>query len=161
MKLENLKPSSRIWVYQADRFLTEEEVQQVETAGNIFLDNWTAHGSALEAGIEVKHGCFILLAVDEQVANATGCSIDKSVHFITDLGSKLKVDFFNRMNLVVEVKGQYEILALKELEEKVNSGVVKAETTTFNNTITELASINSAWKIALSETWAARHLVFT
>ena len=161
MKLENLKPSSRIWIYQADRFLTEEEVQQVETAGNIFLDNWTAHGSALEARIEVKHGCFILLAVDEQVANATGCSIDKSVHFITDLGSKLKVDFFNRMNLVVEVKGQYEILALKELEEKVNSGVVKAETTTFNNTITELASINSAWKIALSETWAARHLVFT
>ncbi|MFT6442830.1 MAG: hypothetical protein ACJASM_002382, partial [Salibacteraceae bacterium] len=26
MKIEHLKPSSRIWIYQADRFFTQEEI---------------------------------------------------------------------------------------------------------------------------------------
>jgi len=161
MKLENLKPNSRLWIYQADRFISQEERKQIEDAGNVFIENWSAHGSALEAALEVRLNCFVLLAVDEQVANATGCSIDKSVHFISDLGSKLNIDFFNRLKLVIDVDGAMEILSVNELEEKVNSGAVQSSSLTFNNNISELADLQSSWKIPLSESWVARQLAFT
>ena len=161
MKIENLKPNSRLWIYQSDRFISQEECNQIEAAGNVFIENWSAHGSALEAALEVRYNCFVLLAVDEQVANATGCSIDKSVHFISDLGSKLNIDFFNRLKLVVDVNGVMEILSVNELEEKVNSGVVQSSSSTFNNNISELADLQSFWKIPLSESWVARQLALT
>ncbi len=34
---------------------------------------------------------------DETQAEASGCSIDGSVHFVKELGAEIGVDFFNRM----------------------------------------------------------------
>ena len=161
MKIEHLKPSSRIWIYQADRFFTQEEISQIESAGKVFIENWSAHGSSLEAALEVRFNCFVLLAVDEQVANASGCSIDKSVHFISDLGSKLNIDFFNRLNLVVDVDGTFEMLSVDELEEKVKLGTVQPFASTFNNNIKELADLQISWMLPLSKSWIAHQLELT
>lgn len=161
MKLENLKPSSRLWIYQSDRFLTEEECSKIEEAGKVFIENWTAHGSSLEAGIEVRDRCFILIAVDEQIANATGCSIDKSVHFVSDLGSKLGVDFFNRLNLVVQIDEQLEILSYSQIESKVDRGELQSSSLVYSNTLSILGDLNAKWKVPLSESWVARQLNFT
>jgi hypothetical protein len=35
----------------------------------------------------------VVLSVDENVASATGCSIDKSVHFFQQLGTELNIDY--------------------------------------------------------------------
>ncbi|MFT6324685.1 MAG: hypothetical protein ACJAWO_002250 [Halieaceae bacterium] len=102
-----------------------------------------------------------MLAVDEQVANASGCSIDKSVHFISDLGSKLNIDFFNRLNLVVDVDGTFEMLSVDELEEKVKLGTVQPSASTFNNNIKELADLQSSWMLPLSKSWIAHQLELT
>jgi hypothetical protein len=45
-----------------------------------FLENWAAHGTSLVSLIS-KYNRFIILAVDQDVQSATGCSIDASVEF--------------------------------------------------------------------------------
>jgi hypothetical protein len=47
-----------------------------------FCIQWTAHGANLKAYGEVRHHRFIVMIVDETAAGASGCSIDKSIHFI-------------------------------------------------------------------------------
>ena len=91
-----LDKSSRLWVYQSDRVLNETEEQFILDNGKAFVESWTAHNQALKASIEVKFNRFIILAVDETQAPATGCSIDKSVHFIKAIENELKVNLLDK-----------------------------------------------------------------
>jgi hypothetical protein len=43
------------------------------------------HGTSLESSYQLKYNRFIILAVNQDVQAATGCSIDSSVEFIQSL----------------------------------------------------------------------------
>jgi hypothetical protein len=98
---EGLPDSSRIWIYSAGRVLTEDESLMAKEKINDFVNAWAAHGKPLSAQGDLLLNRFIVLAADETVTTASGCSIDSSVHFIKELGNLLRVDFFNRMKLYV------------------------------------------------------------
>ena len=42
-----LPESSRVWTYQANRTFTDEELEEIKEKLNVFIENWTAHGSDL------------------------------------------------------------------------------------------------------------------
>lgn len=163
MKLKDLKPSARIWIYQSNRKLTEQECSNINSAGQSFVENWSAHGSSLQAAIEVLHEYFVVVAVDEQVANATGCSIDKSVHFIQDIGTQCNVDFFNRLNVVVELEDSNELklFSISELEEALKKGNVSKDAKTFDNTMSTLGELFSKWETPLRNSWVARQVLIS
>ena len=79
---ESLPLESKIWIYQSSRKLSDQECAEVETGLHAFLQKWSAHGTALEASYQLKYNRFIIIAVNQEVQNATGCSIDASVQFI-------------------------------------------------------------------------------
>ena len=64
-----------------------------------FLTDWTAHGASLSAGYCIPHQQFIVFSLDEANQQATGCSIDKSVHFIQALEQSLSVHLLDKMNV--------------------------------------------------------------
>src|SRR6187401_1503982 len=92
-----LPMDSRIWIYQANRELTEGEINQVNETTCEFVESWTAHDKDLMASFEIRYNRFLILMVDEKSAGASGCSIDKSVHFVKSLEKKFNIDFFDRM----------------------------------------------------------------
>jgi hypothetical protein len=47
-----------------------------------------AYGTSLESSYQLKYNRFIILAVNQDVQAATGCSIDSSVEFIQSLEQK-------------------------------------------------------------------------
>lgn len=75
---ENLPDESKIWIYQSNRKFSDEEMAEIETDLKAFVENWAAHGTSLEASYQLKYNRFIILAVNQEVQNATGCSIDSS-----------------------------------------------------------------------------------
>ena len=102
MMFPELSPASKVWVYTANRLLTSEDKTEIANAMAHFLPQWAAHGNSLFGNYSVEYDRFLILVVDETQSNASGCSIDTSVRFIKDLGKHLDVDFFNRMNMVIE-----------------------------------------------------------
>ena len=98
-EFKNLPDDSRIWIYQADRKLSDEEVALITQETEEFLTKWTAHGAELEAGVELKYNRFIIIGLNQANASASGCSIDASVHFIQSLEEKFNVDFLDKMNV--------------------------------------------------------------
>ncbi len=79
---KELPESSRVWIYQANRSLSEQELQEINTKLEDFITQWTAHGANLKASFEIRYKRFIILALDQELNAASGCSIDASVHFI-------------------------------------------------------------------------------
>ena len=89
---ESLPEESRIWIYQSNRKFSDEEIAEIENDLKSFIENWAAHGTSLEASYLLKYNRFIILAVNQEVQQATGCSIDSSVAFIQELEQKYQVD---------------------------------------------------------------------
>lgn len=96
---ENLPLESRIWIYQSNRKFSDEEIVDIEKDLQLFLENWTAHGSHLESSYLIKYNRFIIIAVNQDAQQATGCSIDASVEFIQKLEQKYNVDLLDKMNV--------------------------------------------------------------
>ena len=66
----------------------------------LFLSSWAAHSKKLHCNGTILFGQYLILSVNEDLENASGCSIDSSVRFVKALGQELDIDFFNRMNVL-------------------------------------------------------------
>jgi hypothetical protein len=153
---EELDRNSRLWVYQADRPFNEEEKQFILQNGKAFVDSWTAHNKALNASIEIKYNQFIVLAVDETKAPATGCSIDKSVHFVKALENELKINLLDKSKIAFLKNDAISLENLPSIKLKVESDEITSDLLTFNNMVTTKGDFESNWLIPATESWMAR-----
>jgi hypothetical protein len=159
MEINNLSPNSKVWIYQSDRKLTNQEVDEIKILSANFVAQWAAHGAKLNAKADVLYNYFIVLIVDENQAFASGCSIDSSVAFIKQIGTKFNIDFFNRLNLAfINENKEVEIVHISEIDQFIQSNKINPETTVFNNLVTNLDAFNSKWKISISNSWASKYL---
>src|SRR6056297_3585346 len=140
---ENLPDSSRVWIYQANRSFTNEELEEIQSRLDQFVTQWTAHGADLQAGYLIKYKRFIILALDQQINAATGCSIDASVHFIQQLEKEFNVDLLDKMNVSYK---QGEFVAYKSLSDfrkMAKQKAVSPKTIVFNNLVNNKAEFLS------------------
>jgi hypothetical protein len=136
--------SSQVWIYGANRFFTSEEEDLVQQALNEFTADWAAHGSELRATSAILFKNFIVIVADENIAKASGCSIDSSVRFIKEIGSKLKIDFFNRLYMLIEKDGELKRVHFSDL-----SG--HADWNVFNPLVKTLGEMKLNWIVPVNE----------
>ena len=148
---------NRVWVYQADRFLSDSEVAGITTELNSFVNSWTAHGSELAGKATVRDRLFIILEVDESQAGVTGCSIDKSVNFLKSLGTTFNVDFFDRMKVSFRSDdGIVQLVNRVQFESLIQEGSVHADTIVFNNIIQNSDELATKWEIPFKDSWHSK-----
>ncbi|MFD2518581.1 ABC transporter ATPase [Salinimicrobium flavum] len=155
---ENLPDSSRVWIYQSNRSFTEQEQEEIKVKLQQFIEQWTAHGADLKASYELKYNRFIILALDQKMNVATGCSIDASVSFIQELEKEYGVDLLDRMNVSYK---QGEFIAYKTLidfRKMAKDRAVSPKTIVFNNLVNNKAEYLSEWEVPASESWHKRFL---
>ena len=153
-----LPDDSRVWIYQANRSFTEDEVLEIKQRLDQFIEGWTAHGANLKASYDIKYRRFITLALDQQVNAASGCSIDASVQFIQQLEKDYDVDLLDKMNVSYK---QGEFVAYKSLADfrkMAKEKAVSPKTIVFNNLVNNKAEYLSDWEVPASESWHKRFL---
>jgi hypothetical protein len=57
---EQMPADARVWIYQADRDLTDAEVADIQKKAAMFLMEWTSHGKLMLATVEVKYNRFVI-----------------------------------------------------------------------------------------------------
>lgn len=153
-----LPESSRIWIYQSSRSFSAAELIEVRTALDEFLQEWTAHGADLNAGYEMPYNRFIVIALDQNIAGATGCSIDASVRFIQALEKKYDIDLLDKMNVSYK---QGEFVAYKTLldfKKMAKNKSVSKNTIVFNNLVTNKEEYLNHWEVPAEESWHGRFM---
>ena len=150
----SLSGSSRVWVYQAERKLSEKEVVLIAQACEKFIPAWKAHGTYLEADYRILFDRFICLFVDESGQNATGCSIDSSVHFIQELEKGLGIGLMQRTKVIYLDADD----RLQEVDMNNMGNVINSETRVFNNLVTSLDEMKKGWLVPAKDSWHARML---
>lgn len=153
---EKLPETSRIWIYQADRAFTADEVRSVKEALDAFLSQWTAHGADLYAGYLMPYDRFIVIGLDQGAHAASGCSIDASVHFIQQLEARFGVVLLDRMNVTFKQGDQIAYKTLQEFRKMARSKAVSENTVVFNNLVTNKYEFEHDWEVPASESWHNR-----
>ena len=152
--LSNIPDNSRVWVYTSNREFTADEVTQIEDQGNTFVNDWKVHGTPLEAGFKVVYNRFLVVAVNENVAGASGCSIDSSVGFMKNLEKQFGVSLLDKLNLAFHgEKNTIEVLPMFDFQEKIQNGGIHSQTIVFNNLVETLAEFRNSWEVALENSW--------
>ena len=158
VNFDTLPETSRVWIYQANRSFTDNEIEEIKSKLDVFIENWTAHGSDLQSGYEVKYKRFIVIALNQNLNRATGCSIDASVHFIQQLEKDYNVDLMDKMNVSYK---QCEFIAYKTLvdfKKMAKQRAVSKHTIVFNNLVANKAEYLENWEVPASESWHNRFL---
>lgn len=158
LSFDEISDNSRIWIYQSNKKVDPETQKQLIIDCQAFLKQWTAHGSELKAAVEFKHNYFLIIALDESHASASGCSIDSSVHFINQLEQKYKLNFFDRSQIALKLDSEVSLFTIKEIKEKFSEGIIHANDLTFNNLIKTKNDLQEKWIIPLNKSWLKRYL---
>ncbi|GAA4271921.1 ABC transporter ATPase [Aquimarina gracilis] len=154
----DLPETSRVWIYQANRSFSLEELEEIKQELDQFITQWTAHGADLKAGYDIKYKRFITIGLDQGVNAASGCSIDASVHFIQELEKTYDVDLMDKMNVSFK---QGEFVAYKSLtdfKKMAKNRSVSPNTIVFNNLVTNIAEYRTNWEVPAKDSWHNRFL---
>ena len=158
VSFEKLPESSRIWIYQSNRKLSEREEEEIRLALDSFITKWTAHGHSLQASYEIRYNRFIIIALDQSHAAASGCSIDSSVHFIQALEKKYGIDLLDKMNVAFR-QGEYiTYKPLLDFKKMAKDKAISGDTIVFNNLVTNIGEYKDFWEVAAKESWHKRFL---
>jgi hypothetical protein len=154
---EELPGTARLWIYQSNRPLSEEETVQAEVALSDFCEQWAAHGAPLKSSFLIAHHRFIILSVDETYRSASGCSIDSSVAVIRQLETALGVQLFDRTQVAFLVNEKVFVHPLPQIKTMIHEGEITPETPVFNNLVASKHEWEEAWLAPSASSWLARY----
>lgn len=154
--ITDLPLDSKVWVYQNDRPFNNEEIEQITSTLQSFVSSWDSHGSPLRADFKIAYKQFILIFVDENIAGASGCSIDRSVKIIRKLENDFDLSLLNNSLVAYKNDTEIKIIPHNTVKSTIDSGEISKDTIIFNNTVTSVADLQENWQQAAKNSWCSR-----
>ena len=155
--MQSMHPESRMWFYGLAAPLTDQQAEVLKTLMSDFVGQWKAHGAQLAAAYRLIGNQCLILAVDERQQQATGCSIDKSVHLLMEFGQQYGIDFFNRMLVFTANENGIQAYTPTALKAALVGGQITPETPVMH-TLAPTLGASGTGMIPLKESWAKRYL---
>ena len=153
-----LPPNSKIWVYQSDRNLSKIDVELIEKEVKVFLENWSSHNKEIQSSFEVKYNRFLIIGLNENINSASGCSVDKSINFIKDLQTNLKVNFLNRLNVAYKIGNVINSISLSKFQTMIREKKLSKDSIVYNNMIDTKKLYLNNWETTIENSWHKKYL---
>lgn len=149
---------NRVWTYIISKTLNAEELNQLSADGKSFVESWKAHENQLSASFEILQGKIIVVKVNEDVNNASGCSIDKLLRFVKDSEQKFNMELLNRLLVAYKNQNQIEIVHSSKIKDVLAKGSITEDTIILNTSVANEQEFNN-WEQPLKDTWLNKYLV--
>ena len=159
VSFEKLDNSSRVWIYQSNREFSKNEIEDIKIKIEDFISTWQRHGDDLQASYLIKYNQFIVLAVDENFNDVSGCSIDASVNLIKNLEKEYSVDLTNKLNISFKDSSNINIVSLSDFQKYAKEKKITSKTVVFNNMVCTKQEFEQNWEVTADKSWHKRFLV--
>lgn len=154
---QQLDPQSKIWIYQSGKKFSTEEKEFITKKTESFLIDWTAHGNSLQAGMQIVYDQFIIIGVNENINEASGCSIDKSVNYMRELGQAMNTNLLERSKVAIKENTDIKLVDFPEIKKMVAEKLIHSETQVFNNAIVSKKELDTEWLQPAVKSWIKRY----
>jgi hypothetical protein len=156
---DSLPDASRVWVFGSDRLLAPDEEERLLKRVDEFLEQWKAHGEPLTVGRQWRDGRFLVVAVDQASAGASGCSIDGLFRVLQqvqhDFGASLVGGgriFYRDGTGTVQSAERSNVASLAK------SGGITADTVVFDTSLTDLGTWRNCFEQPARDGWVGELL---
>lgn len=151
---ENLPDAARVWIFGSDRPISTEGTTELLKAVDEYLASWKAHGEPLTVGSQYLDNRFLVIAVDQSTAGATGCSIDGLFRVLAGLEAKVGASLVGGGR--VYYRGPESVVlsvTRDELPALVSSEAITKNTVVFDTSISDLGSFRTGFEKRAKESW--------
>jgi hypothetical protein len=155
-ELAAMPAHARVWVYKTARAFTGKERDLIDARGAEFVRTWSAHGKPLDAWAGSLSDHFLVIAVDQEQAAASGCGIDKSVRFVQELERELALSLTDRLVVVYEQDDVIRTTRFTDVAALLESGVLTDDTPVFDDLVTTKGELDARFRVPLGRSWLAR-----
>ena len=151
-----LPDNARVWIYQSNRTFSNAEEEYISQKSTEFVEQWTRHGENVRGSFLIVHNRFLIIAVDQDFVEVSGCSIDASVKLVQQIQADLKVDMLNKLSIAYKENDLVKIASISEFTNLVKQTQITENTLVFNNMIDTKLGIESQWEVSAKDSWHAR-----
>ena len=157
IEFDKISSNSPIWIFQCNKILDSSLISQIEVDVNNFLNNWTSHNLEMKSSYKILHRLFLIISVENNFSNPSGCSIDKLINFVKNINQIYNIDFLNRLNVSFRHENKIKVVELIEFKNLILNGIIDSDTIVFNNMIHTKAELNENWETKVSESWYKKY----
>lgn len=161
--LTGLPNHARLWCFAADRTMSSDEATVLGERLAVFLGDWTAHAEELLVGFELRDHRFLLVAVDERQAAASGCSIDALTGHLRELERELDVGLIDGSAIWFrDASGDIRTVSRADFKNLAAGGAVGPDTPVFDITLLTLEQLRDGrLEVPARDSWHGRLLAPT
>ena len=151
---ETLPDASRVWVFGSDQLLSDDGTKALLDGVDRHLADWKAHGAPLTVSREWRDGRFLVVAVDQSTAGASGCSIDGLFRVLQQLEREAGASlvgggrvFYRDDHGVVQSASRAEVATL------ASNGIITKDTVVFDTSLTDLGTFRACFERRAKDSW--------
>lgn len=156
VSFDELPGSSRVWVYQADRALSEIEEARILGFLTGAVEGWVTHGMPMRGSVKILFNRMILLAADTGFQEPSGCSIDSSTGWLQELGSGMGLNFFDRSIGYFEDE-HLKFFSVFDAKKQVSGGIIRPHTPLINLQVKTVGELENELVIPASKSFLNRY----
>lgn len=153
---DSLSGNAEIWYFQANRDLSQEEINEISDFLEQNMEGWAAHGAPLKSSLKIAYNRVMLVALDADYQKATGCSIDKFSDWIIDLNRRLNVDLFDRSIAYFENE-ELKFFPIFQAKKYIMDGTIQPDTKVLNHLIKTKSELDTNWLIPAGDSFMKTH----
>ena len=155
-----LPDHARVWIFGADHPLTDVQTGALYRRLNPFIAQWTAHSAKLASGYALWFDRFLVIAVDEGLALASGCSLDALTREIRALEEETETGWLDGTRIWYrDSEGEIECVNRTELKRLAAEDRVSHDTIFFDHTVRTLGELRTErFEVPARDSWHSRLL---
>lgn len=155
VNFDSLPDDARVWVFGSSKPLSESESALLLARVDEFLADWKAHGDPLTSGRMFSSERFLTIAVDQNSANASGCSLDGLFRSLRELEDQIGASLLDRSLVYYSDDAGTHSVHRDEFSALAASGTVTGSTSVFDPTVTTLGEWRARFQSKAANSWHA------
>lgn len=144
----------RVIIYPASRPFAAKESKVIAEKLYDFMGSWAAHGKPLSASFKIEKNQFIVIAVDEEKEQASGCSIDALSGLMRELDAEFDLGLFDRMKASYQQNGEVKTMKLQDFRKALREGELPQDIEVFDFSKGTYIEFLSDFLLPLKRSWA-------
>lgn len=151
---KNISDNSRLWIYGSAKVLTSDIQFSISKKITSFLNSWAHHGKSLTCSFTILYDRFIVIALDEDINQTGGCSMDGLQKLILKIDDDFSLDLYNRLNVFINTENKITCINSNMLNTNCD---ITEDSLFFDLNISKKKELSN-WLIPIKKGWCKRFL---